>query len=150
MCNIISYLVAALIFISPFACAESECNDYELSDDSVLLRMRYFISVRDGLVENDLKRLMVYDCVLSSSRSVAMLEKMQKKGDIEAQMYAMIGLRERNRESFDRNLDKYVDSTDKVLVIDGCIIDTMLVSELIAGIKDGRYSWMVGASSESR
>lgn len=77
--------------------------------------------------------------VLASNTAVPDLERLLKTGNVQAQCYALVGLRLKQRAVFDEKIKEFIASRAIVETAAGCVMAKRPMSSVVAGIRKGDY-----------
>jgi hypothetical protein len=77
--------------------------------------------------------------VLKQSDAVARLESMLPQASAAGQLYALLGLRGRDRDAYQRAFAKYGQRDIRVQTMRGCILQQEFFSSLVKQIDHGNY-----------
>jgi len=128
-------LVAATICLSAaFVRAEEQADP-----DSTLRKTTTFAMGGVGVVGSMAAGERALRDILNQPNATARLEKMIPDASPAAQLYALVGLRDRDRAAFQRALEKVRGNTAAVPTLRGCIMQTEKFGDLVQQIEEGKF-----------
>jgi len=77
--------------------------------------------------------------VLASENAAADFAQILKTGTPQAQCYALVGLRLKDRAAFDEQIKHFVSSKQEVQTCAGCMMSKQPMSSVVANIKKGSF-----------